>query len=109
ADGNDIIYEIQIDTVNTFDGGALIDKVSDTDAGFTNLDNGGDTNPFASGDQIQYTPQSPLTNATTYYWRVRAKDPSGTNTYGAWSTTRSFDVNTGASGTLGNVLSIGNI
>jgi len=36
-----------------------------------------------------------LTASTTYYWRVRAIDPSGTNTYGAWSSTRSFTVTGG--------------
>jgi hypothetical protein len=33
-----------------------------------------------------------LANSTTYYWRGRAIDPSGSNTYGAWSSTRSFTV-----------------
>lgn len=28
----------------------------------------------------------------TYYWRVRAIDPDGSNTYGEWSSTRSFDI-----------------
>ena len=32
--------------------------------------------------------------ANTYYWRVAGTDPLGTNTYGAWSSTRSFTINT---------------
>lgn len=31
-----------------------------------------------------------LTHETTYYWRARAIDPLGSNTYGSWSATRSF-------------------
>jgi len=54
--------------------------------------------PFDSGTAINYTVSS--TNALdvgiTYYWRVRAKDPTGTNTYGDWSETRSFTVTSGA-------------
>jgi hypothetical protein len=78
-------------------GTPLIDALSDTDAGFTDVTNGADTDPFASGDQVSYTVQSALTPSTTYYWRVRAKDPSGTNAYGAWATTRSFDITSGGS------------
>lgn len=37
-----------------------------------------------------YSVEAPLTANTTYYWRVAGTDPSGSNTYGAWSTTRSF-------------------
>lgn len=72
----------------------LLDKVSGTDAGFANPDVGGDTDPFTSGDNIQYTVQSALSE-TTHYWRVGGVDPSGSNTYGAWSSTRSFTIDTG--------------
>lgn len=78
----------------TFGVGALIDVVSGTDSGFANPDNGGDTDPFNSGENIQYTVQSAL-SVDTYYWRVRAIDPSGSNTYGSWSSTRSFDITAG--------------
>ena len=71
----------------------LIDVVSGTDSGFANPDNGGDTDPFTSGDNIQFTVQGgDALSLTTYYWRVRGIDPSGSNTYGAWSSTRSFTV-----------------
>jgi hypothetical protein len=71
---------------------ALIDAYSNVDAGFVNPDTGGDTDPFNSGENIQYTVQSALTIGTTYYWRVRAMDPSGSKGYGAWTATRSFTV-----------------
>ena len=62
----------------------LIDALSTTDAGFTA------GHPFASGAATDYTVQSDLTASTTYYWRARAIDPAGSNSYGAWSSTRSF-------------------
>ena len=62
----------------------LIDAYSATDAGFTA------GNPYPSGDATDYTVQSDLTASTTYYWRVRAIDPAGSNSYGAWASTRSF-------------------
>lgn len=77
----------------------VIDAVSGTDAGFANPDVGGDTDPFTSGDNIQYTVQSALSNSTVYYWRVRGIDPAGSNSYGAWATTRSFTT-TAAGGTV---------
>ena len=39
--------------------------------------------------------QSALSDGSTYYWRVRAIDPNGSNTYSEWSDTYSFTVNTG--------------
>jgi hypothetical protein len=72
---------------------SLIDAVSGTDAGFSGSPD--NTDPFTSGQAVTYTPQSPLSNTTTYYWRVRGIDPSGSNAYGAWSSTRSFYVDTG--------------
>ena len=45
--------------------------------------------------------------ADTYYWRVRGLDPSGTNEWGAWSSTRSFSVSSGTDITVNaSVLSI---
>lgn len=86
--------------VETIPATLILDKLSNTDSGFTDITNGGDTDPFASGDQIGYTIQAgdALTNGTTYYWRVRGIDPSGSNTYGAWSSTRSFTVSTSGGG-----------
>jgi hypothetical protein len=88
-DGNNLEYNIQIDTANTFNsqsGNPLISAFSATDAGFTS------GHPFNSGTAINYIVQSALTNNTVYYWRVIAKDPSGTNDYGLWSSTYSFTV-----------------
>lgn len=56
--------------------------------------------PFESGAANTYTVQSALTDTTTYYWRVIGIDPSGSNTYGAWSTPRSFYLNTAGGGTV---------
>jgi hypothetical protein len=75
--------------------GTFTDVVSGTDLGFANPDTGGDTDPFNSGENIQYTVQDALTDMTTYYWRVRAIDPNGGNQYGAWTTAYSFNLNTG--------------
>ena len=86
----DNIFYVYITT-----GSPLIDKVSGTDTGFTDITDGADTDPFDSGDQIQYTVQSALTPGATYYWRVRGIDPTGTNTYGSWATTRSFSITSG--------------
>lgn len=66
-----------------------LDKVSGTDSGFSGSPDNSD--PFTSAQQVIYTVQSSLSSGT-YYWRARGIDPSGTNSYGAWSTARSFDV-----------------
>lgn len=77
----------------------LINALSASDAGFARTS---DSDPFASGGQVTYTVQSALSN-TTYYWRVRGKDSSGSNTWGAWSTGagsgyESFVVSSGVTG-----------
>lgn len=71
----------------------LLTKLSGSDAGFSGSPDNSD--PFTSAQAVDYTVQSPL-GAGTYYWRVRAKDPSGTNTWGTWSSTRSFVASGGA-------------
>jgi hypothetical protein len=95
-----ITYEVQIDTTATFNsvsGSPLIDALSASNAGFADITTPAHTDPFTSGEQIGYTVQSALTNNTTYYWRVRGKDPSGSNTWGSWSSTQTFYVDTSPS------------
>lgn len=116
ADGDDVTYEVQIDdTDNTFSS-IVIDAVSDAHPGFANADNGGDTDPFTTGDRVNYTVEAtyvyddadtkygdvtyasdaviaPLGNGT-YYWRVRSKDPLGNDEWGDWSETREFTIDT---------------
>ena len=91
-DNDSIVYEINWDTDSSFP--AATSKVSDTDAGFANVTTPADTSPFNSGDTISYTVQSALTNDTTYFYRVRAKDPTGTNTWSSWSSIKSFTIDT---------------
>lgn len=90
TNGDTIEYNVQIDTsidFNSVSGSPLLDKFSTTDAGFTS------GHPFTSGEAKEFTVQSgdELSNGI-HYWRVRAIDPTGSNTYGAWSATRSFTV-----------------
>lgn len=74
-------------------GEALISAVSGTDAGFANTVDGGDTDPFTSGQKISYTVQgADALSPDVYYYRVYGIDPTGGNTYGQYSETRSFEV-----------------
>jgi len=68
-------------------GSVLLNKFSSlADAGFTA------GHPFASGSAVEYAVQEAdvLDPDTTYYWRVAGIDPLDSNTYGMWSSTRSF-------------------
>jgi len=69
----------------------LLDILSSTDDD-ANWAGTGAPNPFPSGNAITYTipAGSALTNNITYYWRVRASDPLGSNTWGAYPTAFSF-------------------
>jgi len=61
-----------------------------TDVNFVNVLGRGQGGPTA---QSQYTPEVPLTAATTYFWRVRAfggASPNGRLLFGDWSMTGSF-------------------
>jgi hypothetical protein len=80
--------------------GALLDKVSGTDAGFLNTVTGGDTDPFNSGEKVSYTVQGGDALADgTYYWKARASDPSGSNTFSSFASTRTFIIASGATPT----------
>jgi len=65
----------------------IIDVLSTEETGFS----AGASHPTASGEMQSYTVQDTLEQAT-YYWRVRALDPSGSNTWGDWSPVRSFTI-----------------
>jgi hypothetical protein len=80
----------------------VVNATSGTDSGFSGSPD--NTDPFASGQAVTYTVQSAL-SADTYYWRVRGIDPTGSNTYGAWATTRSFTVSAGTTLVVADVSS----
>ena len=83
AEADAIEYNIQVDNINTFNSGSLRSLYSATDTGFSV------GHPFASGVAVNYTAQTAISPGT-YYWRVCAIDPNGSNSYGAWSDIRSF-------------------
>lgn len=90
ASGWDLLFRV-------YESYVLLDKTSGTDSGFANTVSGGDTDPFTSGQKISYTVQSAdrLSSGATYYWRARVKDPSGTDIWSSWTSTRSFTVSVG--------------
>lgn len=81
-------YEIQWDEDVNF--GTPVTRVS---SGFPG-DAGWSAATFASGASVSYTVQSTLADGQTYWWRVRARDPAGSNTWSAYSLRRSFTINT---------------
>jgi hypothetical protein len=91
--GDDLHFEVEIDDDPDFSSPA-VDRNSETNGlDFVNLNDGGDKQPFDSGAPMQFTTPTSLSASTTYWWRVRAKDPDGSNTYGDWSTNTSFTTN----------------
>lgn len=82
-----------------------------TDQSFENSDGASNTISTPGATTLSYTTSSGqswamsavslapsgldgLINGNTYYWRVRAIDPSGSNSYGAWTSINSFTVST---------------
>ena len=86
--GDSLQYEISWSTDYTFTSSST--RNSSSASGFSA------GNPFTSGATVTYTIQGgeALTNGTTYWWRVRAKDPSGGNAWSPWSDPDSFTVDT---------------
>jgi hypothetical protein len=93
--GDDVIYQIQIDIAVDFPA-PVLDDSSDSPAWgtFTNAENPPDTSPFIEGETITYVPSIEGTHGVTYYWRVRARDPAGSNDWGAWSDVYSLTLDT---------------
>lgn len=80
-DQEKVTYQLQIATVKDFTT-VMTDVLSASNAGFSA------GNPYNSGATVTYTLQSALTSGGIhYYWRVRAKDPTGKNQFGPWSPT----------------------
>ena len=93
-EGEEIHYQIQVDTDANF-GSPVIDANSISNfASFTNLDTFSDKSPFNDSEEIRYTPLLSLVDGSTYWWRVRALDSGGSETYGNWTTARSLTVDT---------------
>ena len=73
---------------------AKVSIYTTANAGFSNVTTPADTSPFTSGQTIRYQTQTALTNGLTYWWRVRARDPAGSNSWSNYSTPKSFTVDT---------------
>ncbi len=88
-DSDNLEYEIQWDEDYSFGT-----PVTQNSSGFAG--NGFTAATFASGASVLYTVQAgeALTNGQTYWWRVRARDPSGANTWSSYSATRSITIDT---------------
>lgn len=93
---SDLQYEFAISTSSDFASSTT--RVSGVDSGFSNTASSSDIAPFVENNKIRFQlqPGDQLTDLTTYYWRVRARDVSGSNKYGDWSTTQSLTVDLGA-------------
>lgn len=100
--GNDVRYNVQIDTVNTFNstgGNPLINAVSGTDAGFSGSPD--NTDPFTSGQTVTYTVQSALPDTTTYYFD--GSDGAIVDNIGVWTDdANAFDGSTATSASTNN-------
>jgi hypothetical protein len=70
--------------------GASFETANQNSAG-TGWNNG--TTAYASGATATYTVQSSMTEANSYCWQAQAKDPAGSNVFGALSSASTFSVN----------------
>lgn len=95
---DDLHYQVQID--DNFDFSSPVVDASSlvSPTAFSNVTVPSDKAPFSSGNVVQYTVQSALSNGVTYYWRVRANDPNGSGAWGEWlSPPSSFTTDTSIS------------
>lgn len=79
-EGDDIEYRIYWDADSTF---------STPDSHTTSL--------HPSGDTVNFTFSSSLSDRETFFWKVKARDPDGSNSWSAFSEKRSFTINTSLS------------
>ncbi len=89
-EGDTLEYEIQWDEDFNFET-----PVTRTSSNFPG-DAGWTAATFASGAAVSYTvqPADTLANDQVYWWRVHARDPSGSGTWSAYSVKRSISIDT---------------
>lgn len=92
--GDDIDYQIQVSTDVNFSSTVIDSQATNNLFDFENLQIPSDFAPFNNTQRIRYTPTISLNNGTTYWWRVRAADPDGSDSFGSWSNAQSFTINT---------------
>lgn len=92
--GEDLHYQVQVSTSKTFSSTVIDKNTVSNFTQFENVDTPADKAPYTSGETVRFVPTTSLSNGTTYWWRVRSKDPSGSNEWGDWSDTWSFTVDT---------------
>ena len=92
-EGDAVEYEIQWDTDFNFG----TPPVTNNSVNFST--NGFTAATFTSAASVSYTVGAgeALTNNQTFWWRVRARDPAGSNTFSAYSSKRSITIDTGLS------------
>jgi len=88
----DIEYEIQLDTTIQFSSPEVFN--SGINIGFQNTETVGNLSPFNSNEVINYSVQNDLSDKTTYFWRVRSRDPNGNNIWTKFSKPFSFTTDT---------------
>jgi hypothetical protein len=93
---SDIEYEFSIATNTAFTASTTYNSGVSSD--FFNLSSSTDSSPFVEGDTIRFQLPSgdALADGSTYYWRVRAKDVTGSDEFSDWSTTKSLTVDLAA-------------
>ena len=88
--GDEINYQVQIDNDVDFSS-TIVDRDSTVNfLDFENISNPSDKAPFSSGAPIRFTSPSAVSSGQTYWWRARARDPDGSDSWGDWSAPMSF-------------------
>lgn len=96
SESNNLQYQIIVYQSDCSTIVRTIDQTS-SQTGWTGQNANGDTT-YTSGTTATHSYQLPtLESSTTYCWRSRAVDPAGSNTYGSYSTARSFTTTAGSS------------
>src|SRR5581483_8524326 len=91
---NDVTYEVQVDNDYDFSSPVWTANSQINFNDFANTVTPSDKDPFNSGQTVRYSTTTALSNNTTYYWRVRAKDRNASTDWSSWSSIESFTAST---------------
>jgi hypothetical protein len=104
-DGNSANYGVQTfgPKIRIYEEQTLLDYLSGTDDVYTDVDDGGESDPFPSGHDIDVQPPEgdELEDGRTYYARVRSIDPDGSGVFSPWSDVLELAIDTSSSGLTG--------